>query len=148
MRNFFHGRRSIAVAIFFAGTAGTLAVPVIVQATRNDGSSAKTTDTSVENRTEKRAASPTSDQTNNQDSSHQSANSTSGSAGNGSNSSVTVNGQTIPVPENGSYKQVTDNGTSRMEISVESRQQGGASSSSNTSLHLNVTSESSSGDQP
>lgn len=68
-----------------------------------------------------------------------------GSNASNSQTSVTVNGQHVPVPDNGSYHKTIDNGSSHTEINVESSQSStgnGSSNSNNSSVQLNVRSES------
>ena len=68
--------------------------------------------------------------------------------GDGSTTQVTVNGESITVPANGSYHRSTDDGDAHTDVNVDSRHQAsssgdGASSSSHSSVRINVQSNSS-----
>lgn len=73
---------------------------------------------------------------------------TSVSTSGGSNASVTVNGQKIDLPANGSVsKTITDaNGQTNVDVQVSGNNSDQASNSGTSSINLNVSSNSTSGD--
>jgi len=70
---------------------------------------------------------------------------TTGGSSNSSQTNVTVNGQSIQVPENGTYSKTTDDNNGHTEVRVESSHSSsstGGSASNNSTVQLNVHSES------
>jgi hypothetical protein len=152
LRAFAHQHRmAVTVATISIVSIAAIA-PVIVQAARK-GEPASTQPAASTQQGPKNAAEMQNNSSQNE--SHKTTvkvdNSTSSNSDNPntnqSNTNVTVNGQSVEVPANGSYHKTIEDNNGRTEIHVDSKHSSsgdnnGQSSSNNSSVNLNVQSES------